>query len=201
MVMLSLLMADKCCLCVTWTECRRAICAFKLPRLQDWKEQDSKSNNYLYFLESAHTAASARICLTVVPKRCICIMAVQPAAVCPYRLIIIISLINRTQRKELQCLSLNLSSLKNVNPELKIWKADGNVFWKLRSIWISSQYYCYSSHFCHCAQLWKCTLKSLCVYIGKLKSQHTMLITEGKAESWKHRTAYLTFLKGEGGEP
>lgn len=54
MVMLSHLMADKCCLPVTWTECRQAICVSKLSRLQDWKAQDSKSNNYLYFLESAH---------------------------------------------------------------------------------------------------------------------------------------------------
>lgn len=38
MVMLCLLMADKCCLHVTWTECRWAICA---SRLQDWKQQHS----------------------------------------------------------------------------------------------------------------------------------------------------------------
>lgn len=56
--MLSLLMADKCCLRVTRGECRRAISASKLSRLQDQEEQDSKSNNYLYFLDSAHTAAS-----------------------------------------------------------------------------------------------------------------------------------------------
>lgn len=60
MVMLSHLMADKCCLPVTWTECRRAICVSKLSRLQDWKVQGSKSNNYLYFLESVHGAASCR---------------------------------------------------------------------------------------------------------------------------------------------
>lgn len=58
MVMLLLLMADKCCLCVTWAERRQAICAPQLSRLQDWKQQDSKSNNYLYFLESAHTVGS-----------------------------------------------------------------------------------------------------------------------------------------------
>lgn len=58
MVMLLLLMADKCCLCVTWAERRWAICAPQLSRLQDWKQQDSKSNNYLYFLESAHTVGS-----------------------------------------------------------------------------------------------------------------------------------------------
>lgn len=60
MVTLSHLMADKCCLPVTWTECRWAICVSKLSRLQDWKAQDSKSSNYLYFLESAHGAASCR---------------------------------------------------------------------------------------------------------------------------------------------
>lgn len=52
------LMTDKCCLHMTWTACRWAICASKLSRLHDWKEQNSKSNNYLYFLESAHSAAS-----------------------------------------------------------------------------------------------------------------------------------------------
>lgn len=59
MVMLSHLMADKCCLPVTWTECRQAICVSKLSRSQDWKAQDSKSNNYLYFLESAHGAPTS----------------------------------------------------------------------------------------------------------------------------------------------
>lgn len=68
MVMLFNLMADKHCLPVTWTECRRAICVSKLSRLQDWKAQDSKSNNYLHFLESAHGAASCRMCLAVVPE-------------------------------------------------------------------------------------------------------------------------------------
>lgn len=37
MVTLFHLMADKCCLPVTWTECRWAICVSKLSRLQDWK--------------------------------------------------------------------------------------------------------------------------------------------------------------------
>lgn len=113
MVTLSHLMADKCSLPVPWTD--KQSVSLSCPGCRTEKRKIPKVTNTFIFLNQYMELPAAGMCLSAEH-----VLVMQPPAVCPYRLIITASLINRTRHKELHCFSLNLSNLKNFSPELRM---------------------------------------------------------------------------------